>query len=77
MEGEESEAGSPAGGDAGFLVAEMFQWLCHSLLSVIITSFFHLSSFTDESNSIILEKGDDYDENVTIQKQAARKKILV
>lgn len=68
MEGEGSEAGSSSAGRAGFLVAKMFQWICHSLLTVIIPSFFHLSSWIDNSNSLQLEKGDDYDENVTIQK---------
>lgn len=68
VEGEGSEAGSSAGVDAGFLAAKMFQWICHSWLTVIIPSFFHLSSWIDNSNSLKLEKGDDYDENVTTQK---------
>lgn len=68
MESEGSGAGSSTAGDAGLLVAKTFQWICHSLLTVIIPSFFHLLSWIDNSNSLKLEKGDDYDENVTIQK---------
>lgn len=74
MEFEGSEVGPSAGGDAGFLVVKMFQWICHSLLTVIIPSFSHLSSWIDSSNSLKLEKGDDYDENVTVRnRQQGRK----
>lgn len=45
-----------------------FSRICHRLLTVIITSFFHPSSLIDNSNSLKLEKDYDNDKNVTIQK---------
>jgi len=42
--------------------------ICHRLLTVIITSFFHPSSSIDNSNSLKLKKDDDNDENVTVPK---------
>lgn len=45
-----------------------FSMIYHRLLTVIITSFFHPSSLTGNSNSLKLEKDDDNDENIIIQK---------
>lgn len=72
VEAEESEAGSSAGGDTGFLAAEMFQYDL-SLIAAIICFFFRPSSLIDYSNSLQIEKDDDNDEYVTIQKQATRR----
>lgn len=45
-----------------------FSMICHRLLTVIITSFFHPSPLIDNSNSLKLVKDADNDENVTTQK---------